>query len=189
MIATQPGITSLTFRTLCLLTALATVLALVRIDAGHPGRSSQDLVLTSSPDGCSPNTPTSGWAGQWACVAEGLRYVRGSLRECPAEPRAHQIGALYNLGECKGMSRDKTYHVAVTFDGTTARMYINGQQVGSVAQTGSLSPGVTDLTIGRPDYPRDRWDGLIDEVAMYPDALSPSRLTAHYLAGTASGGN
>ena len=81
--------------------------------------------------------------------------------------------------------RDRTYHVAATYDGTMIRLYIDGSLVASTAATGGLSPGVTDLTIGRPDYPDARWQGLIDELAIYPTALPPARIVEHHTAGAA----
>jgi hypothetical protein len=73
----------------------------------------------------------------------------------------------------------KTYHVAVTYDGSQAVMYIDGAAVGSINVTGPLSPGLTDLTIGGPDYASARWDGVIDDVAIYPTALTASRINEH----------
>lgn len=81
-----------------------------------------------------------------------------------------------------------TYHVAGTYDGTTARVHVNGVSDGSLAQAGSLRIGSTDTLIGnhRSDVSAwsQQWDGVIDEVAIYNSALSSTRLAAHYAAAT-----
>lgn len=79
-----------------------------------------------------------------------------------------------------------TYHVAFTYDGTTAKLYLNGSLDGSSARAGAMSTTNYDIIIGRwgnsglPLY----FDGRIDEVAYYTSALSSTRIAAHYTAAT-----
>lgn len=79
-----------------------------------------------------------------------------------------------------------TYHVAFTYDGTTAKVYLNGVLDGSSARTGAMSSTTYDLILGRwgnsgsPLY----FDGRIDEAALYSTALSSTRIAAHYSAAT-----
>ena len=77
------------------------------------------------------------------------------------------------------MTTGKWYHVAGTYDGTTIRIYINGEEVGTSAYTGSISHGAYDLNIGRASYtvggPR-YFDGQIDEVRMWNAAIPPSEI-------------
>lgn len=80
-------------------------------------------------------------------------------------------------------------HVAATWNGTTMRLYRNGVEVasGTGAYSGSPATG-QELRIGL------RWDSAyklaarLDEAALYPIALSPARVLAHYTAGTAAAG-
>jgi hypothetical protein len=79
-----------------------------------------------------------------------------------------------------------TYHVAFTYDGTTAKLYLNGVLDGSSARSGAMSSVTQDLAIGRwpnPSVPL-YFDGRIDEVAYYGTALSSTRIAAHYTAAT-----
>lgn len=73
----------------------------------------------------------------------------------------------------------QTYHVAMTYDGNTLTIYLNGASVATASVAGSLSPGVTPLTIGQPYYNQNTFVGTIDEVAIYGSALSVFRIQAH----------
>ena len=79
-------------------------------------------------------------------------------------------------------------HVVVSHDGATTRVYRNGIEVvnsaGYGAAVGWAATPATPLLIGK------RWDsassfpGRIDEVALYPTALSATQVLAHYTAGS-----
>ena len=78
-------------------------------------------------------------------------------------------------------------HVAVTFDGTTARFYLNGSEIAS----GPFTPGTmtgatvtianTQSSIAWPDSP-ETFNGDLDEARIYNRALSPAEIA--YLADT-----
>ena len=97
-------------------------------------------------------------------------------------------------------------HIVGTYDGATARLYINGTQVGTVAAAasgwtrntqmafrlggtglqGNLSDGPT---ISIPGYAGNRqFDGWLDEVAVYPTLLSAAQIKAHFDAATTNNG-
>ena len=83
-------------------------------------------------------------------------------------------------------------HVALVFDGSSARAYINGVPSRAVSElTGSLTTTTGPLKIGsRADDtiamdPDDRFNGLIDEVALYDRALSPAEIQTIFSAGSA----
>jgi len=59
-------------------------------------------------------------------------------------------------------------HLAGTYDGITARLYINGVQVSSQAQSGSIATSPEALRIGLS------WAGMIDELRIYNRALTAS---------------
>lgn len=66
-------------------------------------------------------------------------------------------------------------HLAATYDGSTMVLYVNGVQVASQAQTGTLSTSTDALTIGG-DVAGEDWAGSIDEVRIYNRALSASEI-------------
>src|ERR1039458_10036079 len=83
------------------------------------------------------------------------------------------------------------YHVVAVFDGTNAVIYVNGVAGGSfVPMAGTQARDTWDpLTIGcGRGLNNNRFGGGLDEVAIYTNALSAARVTAHYNAGTGGGG-
>ena len=75
---------------------------------------------------------------------------------------------------------------AITWDGTTTRIYRNGQQVESGAFPGPLGTNGNAIigadsngTVARGSY----YDGTMDEVALYDRALTAGEVLAHYDEG------
>jgi len=69
-------------------------------------------------------------------------------------------------------------HLALTYDGATLRLYVNGVQVASQAQTGNLMTSANPLQIGGDSLFGQYFQGTIDEVRIYNQALSPSEIQA-----------
>jgi concanavalin A-like lectin/glucanase superfamily protein/fibronectin type III domain protein len=78
----------------------------------------------------------------------------------------------------------QTYHVVATYDGSTARLYVNGAVAASLAVTGAATDTTSPLTIGAWSATDEFMAGTIDEVALYPAALSAARIQAHRASGT-----
>ncbi len=77
------------------------------------------------------------------------------------------------------------YHLVMTFDGSLASIYVNGELGGATsaanyhpARTGGLSLGHQSLNLTLP------FDGVIDEVAIYNKALPAAKVKAHYTQST-----
>jgi phosphodiesterase/alkaline phosphatase D-like protein len=77
----------------------------------------------------------------------------------------------------------RTYHAVATYDGATQRLYLNGTQVASRAQSGSASVTTWPLALGSWNGYAESFRGTIDEVAVYNTTLSAARVSAHYTAG------
>jgi hypothetical protein len=73
-------------------------------------------------------------------------------------------------------------HVAGTYDGTTARLFINGLEVGQGAGAGTLRSLGGALRIGKGDDATanhaEVWNGQIDEVRLWPFARSAAEIQA-----------
>lgn len=75
-------------------------------------------------------------------------------------------------------------HVAAVFDGTTMTLYLDGRLEASAADAVAPTPGPASLKLGaRGDDAAQRLVGWLDEVAVYPRALTADRLRAHYVKG------
>ncbi len=92
--------------------------------------------------------------------------------------------AAYTIQMDPTMSLDTTqwYHVVGTYDGTTARLYVNGAEL--MNRTGAFSPNPSrPITLGSR-YDGYGYQGGLDEVAIYSSLLSPADVLAHYQNGT-----
>src|SRR5262249_18360196 len=69
-------------------------------------------------------------------------------------------------------------HLALTYDGANLRLFVNGVQVGSKAQTGSIPTPTSALRIGGASVWGEFFTGLIDEVRVYSTALSSPQILA-----------
>ena len=67
-------------------------------------------------------------------------------------------------------------HLATTYDGTTQKLFVNGVQVASRAQTGSIISSTGLLKIGGNAIWSEWFKGLIDDVRIYNRALSQSEI-------------
>ena len=69
-------------------------------------------------------------------------------------------------------------HLAATYDGATLRFYVNGVQVSSLAQTGSIVTSSNPLQIGGDSIYGQYFEGTIDEVRVYNVALTAAQIQA-----------
>lgn len=81
------------------------------------------------------------------------------------------------------------YHIVGTYDGVTAQLWVNGEKVAEASKSWStdISGGASAIaSVGRQTNTFEHWDGSVSHVAIYDQALSPSRIKAHYAAGNDS---
>jgi Concanavalin A-like lectin/glucanases superfamily len=67
-------------------------------------------------------------------------------------------------------------HLALTYDGATIRLYVNGTQVSSLAQTGTIVSSTNPLQIGGDSTFGQYFAGMIDEVRVYNVALTATQI-------------
>jgi concanavalin A-like lectin/glucanase superfamily protein/Big-like domain-containing protein/fibronectin type III domain protein len=77
-----------------------------------------------------------------------------------------------------GLTANTWTHLAVTYDGMTLRLYVNGAQVSSQAKTGNLAMSANSLQIGGDSRYGHYFKGTIDEVRIYNQELLPSEIVA-----------
>lgn len=72
--------------------------------------------------------------------------------------------------------RQRWTHVAATWDGTTLRLYLNGELQAEAERPGLPNPNPYPVMIGNFEYPSchgGNFGGLLDEVRIYDRALDP----------------
>lgn len=67
-------------------------------------------------------------------------------------------------------------HLALTYDGTAVRLYLNAVQVASTAATGAIATSTNPLQIGGNSIYGQYFAGTIDEVRIYNVARTPAQL-------------
>lgn len=78
------------------------------------------------------------------------------------------------------------HHLMATKTGATVKLYIDGvDRTGAVTNSTCVNNG-SQLAIGSTSSGAQYFHGTLDEVAVYPTALSAVRALAHYTAGTAA---
>jgi hypothetical protein len=133
----------------------------------------------NAPVACRVSTsPRSGWAFFQRNAATGWNFVmyngNGSQRGWDL------TGGTATLNSWS--------HVAATWDGSTAKLYVNGAPVtatnapnGTVAYNASTS---AVFTVGNLNDSNSPFNGFLDEVAFYPTALTPTQIASHYTAAS-----
>ena len=72
-------------------------------------------------------------------------------------------------------------HLAGTFDGSVMRLYLDGEEQGSLARPGALKPNSQPLCLGNYDAGHAaHFTGLLDEVKFYGRALTGDQVRAQY---------
>jgi hypothetical protein len=77
-------------------------------------------------------------------------------------------------------------HVAMTYDGSFIRIYINGELAGQMAKSGNIDNNPVPFNIGgrAEDQGTGKFNGLIDEVSLYDRSLSAEEVRAIFQAGS-----
>src|SRR5439155_11542233 len=78
-------------------------------------------------------------------------------------------------------------HLAATYDGATMRLYVNGVQVASRAQTGAIATSTNPLQIGGDSLYGQYFAGRIDEVRIYNRALSAAEIQSDMSSALGAG--
>ncbi len=100
-------------------------------------------------------------------------YLEGTSSNSSRPAAGAILGGVY--GEVYGtaaLTANTWAHLAVTYNGATMQLYVNGVQVASHAQTGAIATSTNPLQIGGDSLYGQYFAGRIDEVRIYNRALS-----------------
>lgn len=73
------------------------------------------------------------------------------------------------------------YHLAMTYDGQQLKLYVNGQLRNSLAVTGLLKVNNRDLSIGSDNNLQKWFNGSIDELKFFNQALDATEIQTNYI--------
>ena len=129
-----------------------------------------------------PATPGESGLFQYGSAAGGQMF--GLITSGNAPGRLYFYGHSADLAATTVIQPDTWYHGAVTYDGTTIKLYVNGQLENQAPIGLNTVLESYGLLIGHRAG-GSFWTGQIDEPAIYDRALSASEIAAIYNAGSA----
>ncbi len=92
-------------------------------------------------------------------------------------------GTIRNATAGAALSNGAWSHVVGVYNGSTAKLYVNGAEVASVAATGAIAANNFVWTLGRDaNASSNYFAGRLDNVKIFSVALSPSQVTEEYRA-------
>lgn len=118
---------------------------------------------------------------QYGSDANGQMF--GLITSANAAGRLYFFGYNRDVAGSTPLAANTWYHAAVSYDGTTVTLYLNGQPDGFRAVDLNTALNANGLTIGyRPGGAK--WLGQLDEVMLFDRALTAGEIAAIYAAGS-----
>ncbi len=129
--------------------------------------------------------------GGWRTVAfkgagGGLGYALYADND-GSHPAGHVVidGNEYAVFASQPLALDVWTHLAMTYDGSALRLYVNGELAASGLLSGPIATSTDPFSIGGNPIWGEYFQGRIDEVSLYNRALSPDEIAAIHAAGSA----
>ena len=126
-------------------------------------------------------TAVGGWRDVITKGTDDIYHLMGS-----SDDSTPALGGTFSPSVLRGTSSlplNTWTHLTGTYDGTTMRLYVNGVQVSSQAQTGPIQTSTAALTMGGDALHGQYFAGLIDEVRIYNRALSVAEIQSDMNTG------
>lgn len=103
------------------------------------------------------------------------------LAEDTDKPGVFALNYTISLPSPESVPMNTWFHIAFTYDGTDAKLYINGVEKGSSnVNYGPLPSTDAKVYLGYTPDCNHSFTGMIDEVAIWDNALSASEIQQHY---------
>src|SRR6476620_1752152 len=125
--------------------------------------------------------PSAGGGWRTAVLKEfgtsSLAYALYSSNGTPGRPDVSvNVNGDHGLAANASLPLNAWTHLAATFDGSTARLYVNGGAPTTLAASGALATTAGPLRIGGNAVWGDYFSGLIDDVRVYNRPLSAAEI-------------
>jgi methionine-rich copper-binding protein CopC len=127
------------------------------------------------------NSPGNGWVAAVAkdhpeSTSNDIEYALYAAQGTGTGPSTHVlIGSDRGTGSTTKLPLNQWSFIAGTYDGSTLRTYVNGVQVASKSQTGSILSTTDPLRLGG-DWDQEMFTGVLDNVRIYNGALTAAQL-------------
>jgi len=116
--------------------------------------------------------------------SEANSRMFGLITSANAPGKLYFFGYNHDVAGDTTLSPDNWHHIAVTYDGTTVRLFVDGNPDGQAVRSLDTALNGNGLTIGsRPGS--SKWLGQLDEVMVFNRALDPAEIAAIHAAGEA----
>jgi len=96
-------------------------------------------------------------------------------------------GSSLNFYSTSNLDIGKWYHVVVTKEGNTGKIYLNGQLDAQGTMSGTIRTDTSPLTIGRNPWRHATFPGRLDEVSVHDRALSAAEIEDLYESRNGTG--
>jgi prepilin-type N-terminal cleavage/methylation domain-containing protein len=106
------------------------------------------------------NDKIKGW---WFRVSNGLNYINATF--------------------VTDIDTNIWYHLVGTYNGTAVRLYVNGVEKDNIPFSGNIPDINANLWFGNRNDNWGTFNGLIDEIRIYAEALPSTEIQKHYVQG------
>jgi hypothetical protein len=97
-------------------------------------------------------------------------------------------GSAWQIASGPVLSAGVSHHLVATYDGTNARLYVDGALVATGPPVAMNRAVVNGMRFGAPSgLAGQYWPGVLDDASFYPFALSSAQVGAHYQQSRGSG--
>ena len=100
-------------------------------------------------------------------------YLEGTSDRSAGQARGGRSATRYGTS---ALPVNTWSYLAVSYDRTTIRLYVNGTQVSTLAATGAIATSTNPLSIGSDSLYGQYFQGLIDDVRVYNTALTQAQI-------------
>jgi chitodextrinase len=137
-----------------------------------------------------PSTVTSAWRDVIYKGGNDNYYLEGTSSLSGVPGAGATVGSTdATIVGTAALAVNTWTHLALTYDGTALRLYVNGVQVSSQPITGSILTSATPLQIGSDNVFGQYFAGMIDEVRVYNVALSQTQIQSDMATPVGTGGS
>jgi hypothetical protein len=162
-----------------------------------PGMVGQAFQFTGQGDVTVPDNQTldssSFTIGGWYYLTQGGQYLASKydgnyhgwiLGTTGSNQPVFQVNAspsaLTTIVGSSALAPNHWYYLAATYDGTNAKLYVNGQLAGSGTLAGGYAPSATPMVIGGASWYTAYSAAVVEQFAFYSSALTANQVTATY---------